>query len=120
MLSKTIFNKSVRLIVIMNKIKPLVEKYKKGVIIGFLFGAVVAPLLATLGLISGFFEAIRYLLIGPFDLLGSIIPNVSIGETTYIPFYKWILTLIFNGLVYAVIGGLIHALLKSLQSNSNS
>jgi uncharacterized membrane protein len=101
----------------MNKIKPFVEKYRKGVIIGFLFGAVVAPALATLGLVSTFFEATRPVLIGPFDLLGSIIPNVQVSEDTYyVPFYKWVITLLFNGIVYSIIGGFIHKIILQTRS----
>lgn len=44
-------------------------KNKKWIIIGFIFGAVIAPLLATLGLIFPFFEQIRPLLMVQWTLL---------------------------------------------------
>ena len=88
-------------------------KYKKGLIIGFVLGAFVFPALSTLGLVSSFFESLRFLLIGPFDLVAGFIPDVQISaDTFYIPVYKWILTLGFNGVCYAFLGALIQFLLK--------
>ena len=52
---------------------------KKGLIIGFVFGAFIAPFLAVFGLVNSFFEVLRPLLIGPMDLIGSLIPNIQIG-----------------------------------------
>ena len=88
-------------------------KYQKSFIIGFVLGAFVFPALSTLGLVSSFFESLRFLLIGPFDFVAGFIPNIQISaDTFYVPVYKWILTLGFNGLCYAFVGGLIQFLRK--------
>ncbi len=88
-------------------------RFKKGLIIGFLLGAFVFPALSTLGLVSSFFESLRPLLIGPFDLIAGFIPDVQISaDTFYVPIYKWILCLGFNGLCYAFLGALIQFFLK--------
>lgn len=86
---------------------------KIGLIIGFIFGAFIAPFLAVFGLISSFFEALRPLFIGPMDLIGNLIPNVQTGPNSYyVPVYKWILTLGFNGIVYAFIGGIVQSVVR--------
>ena len=91
-----------------NNIKQWLIDNKLGLIIGFIFGAFIAPLLAILGLASSFFEALRPLLIGPMDIIGKLIPDVQTAPNTfYVPAYKWILTLGFNGICYAILGGLI-------------
>jgi len=96
-----------------NNIKHWLSKNKKGLIIGFLIGAFVTPFLATLGLISIFFETIRPILIGPFDLVASQIPDVQIAPNTYaVPAHKWILGLGFNGICYALVGGIIQSLTR--------
>ncbi|HLG24458.1 MAG TPA: hypothetical protein VI564_06030 [Candidatus Nanoarchaeia archaeon] len=83
---------------------------RKGLLIGFIFGAIVAPFLATFGLILPFFEVIRPILIGPMDFMGHLIPNIQTApDTFYAPWYKWVLTLGFNGICYALLGGLIQA-----------
>jgi len=88
-------------------------KYKRGLILGFVLGAFVFPALSTYGLISSFFESLRFLLIGPFDLIAGFIPDVQISAGTfYVPVYKWFLTLGFNGLCYAFVGALIQFLRK--------
>ena len=88
-------------------------KCKKGLIIGFVLGAFVFPALSTLGLISSFFESLRFLLIGPFDLVANFIPDVQTApDTFYVPVYKWVLCLGFNGLCYAFVGALVQCLLK--------
>lgn len=62
---------------------------KNGFIYGFIFAAIIAPMLASLGLISRFFEKIRPLLIGPFDFVAKLIPSVQTGPRSYeTPFYK--------------------------------
>lgn len=88
-------------------------KYKKGLIIGFVLGALIFPALSTYGLISSFFEMLRPLLIGPFDFIAGFIPDVQISADTYsIPIYKWVLTLGFNGLCYAFVGALVQFLFR--------
>lgn len=88
-------------------------KYKKGLIIGFFLGAFVFPFLAVLGLISSFFEMLRPLLIGPLDFVKVFIPDVQIGPNSfYVPVYKWVLTLGFNGVCYAFVGALIQFLFR--------
>ena len=93
--------------------KKWLMKYKKGLIIGFLVGALVFPALATLGLISSFFEMLRPLLIGPFDLIAGFIPDVQVAPDTFsVPIYKWVLCLGFNGVCYAFVGALVQFLWK--------
>ncbi len=88
-------------------------RFKKGLIIGFVLGVFVFPALSTLGLVSSFFESLRPLLIGPFDLIAGFIPDVQISaDTFYVPIYKWVLCLGFNGLCYAFLGALIQFFLK--------
>ena len=88
-------------------------KYQKSFIIGFVLGAFVFPALSTLGLVSSFFEMFRPLLIGPFDLIAGFIPDVQVSaDTFYVPVYKWILCLGFNGVCYAFVGALIQFLFK--------
>ena len=92
---------------------------KKGLILGFIFGAFIAFPLSTLGLVSGLFESLRPLLIGPMDLIGLVInPTVQTGPNTfYIPIYNWILILGFNGICYAILGGLIHSTINRKKRN---
>ncbi len=52
---------------------------KRGLIIGFVFGSLMAPFLAVLGLGIPLFEILRPFLIAPMDLIGSLIPNVQTG-----------------------------------------
>ena len=93
--------------------------YKTGLIIGFIFGAVIAPFLAVFGLLISFFEMLRPLLIGPMDFVGNFIPNIQTAPNTfYIPVYKWILTLGANGICYALIGGIIQSIIQSLKVKS--
>ncbi len=97
-----------------NKIKQWLIDNKKGLIIGFIFGALIAPFLAVFGLVISFFEALRPLLIGPMDLIGNLIPNVQTAPNTYyVPAYKWILTLGFNGICYSIVGGIIQGIIRS-------
>ncbi len=93
-----------------NKITQWLLNNRIGLIIGFIFGTFIAPFLACIGLVSPLFESLRPLLIGPMDFIGNFIPNVQTGpHTYYAPFYKWILTLGFNGICYAILGGIIHS-----------
>jgi len=86
---------------------------RRGLILGSVVGVFVAPFLAMLGLVIAFFEAVRPLLIGPSDLIGSIIPNVQTSPNSYsIPWYKWILTLGFNGICYSMLGGIIQSVIR--------
>ncbi len=86
---------------------------RRGLILGSVVGVIVAPFLAMLGLAIAFFEAVRPLLIGPMDLMGSIIPNVQTSPNSYyVPAYKWILTLGFNGICYAIWGGIIQSVVR--------
>ena len=86
---------------------------RRGLILGAVVGLIVAPLLAMLGLAIAFFEVVRPLLIGPMDLLGSIIPSVQTSPNSYyVPMYKWILTLRFNGFCYAMLGGIIQSVVR--------
>ena len=62
-----------------NKITQWLLNNKIGLIIGFIFGAFIAPFLAVLGLGSVLFAALRPLLIGPMDFIGNFIPNVQTG-----------------------------------------
>jgi hypothetical protein len=92
---------------------------KTGLILGFIFGAVITPSLAVFGLISSFIEILRPLLIGPMDFVGNFIPNIQTAPNTfYIPVYKWILTLGANGICYALIGGIIQSIIQSLKEKS--
>ena len=92
-----------------NKITQWLLNNKIGLIIGFIFGAFIAPFLAVLGLGSSLFAALRPLLIGPMDFIGNFISNVQTGpHSYYAPIYKWILTLGFNGICYAVLAGIVH------------
>ena len=89
----------------------------RGLILGLVVGVIVAPFLAMLGLAIAFFETVRPVLIGPMDLLGSIIPNVQTSpNSTYVPPYKWILTLGFNGFCYALLGGIVQSVVRSRRS----
>lgn len=91
--------------------KQLLRNNKKGLLLGFVFGAIVAPFLATLGLVVPLMELLRPVFVGPMDLIGSLIPNVQIGpDTYYAPWYKWVLTLGFNGICYAIVGAWIQKL----------
>ncbi len=93
--------------------------HKTGLILGFIFGAVVAPFLAVFGLVISFFEMLRPLLVGPMDFVGSFIPNIQTAPNTfYVPVYKWILTLGSNGICYALIGGIIQSIIQSLKEKS--
>ncbi len=93
-------------------------RYKKGILLGLLFGAIVGPLLMTLGIISHFFELLRPLLTGPMDWIRQFIPDRQIAPNTFeVPAYKWIIVLGFNGLCYALLGGLIQAGKKALDGS---
>ena len=73
----------------------------------------MAPFLAVLGLGIPLFEILRPFLIAPMDLIGSLIPNVQTGPSSYyVPIHKWILTLMFNGMCYAFVGAIIQSLVK--------
>ena len=90
---------------------------KRGLIIGFIFGALIAPFLASFGLVISFFEVLRPLLIGPMDVIGKLIPNVQTAPNTfYVPAYKWILTLGFNGICYAIFGGIIQSIVRLIKT----
>lgn len=94
-------------------------KNKKGLILGFIFGAVIAPFLAVFGLVVSFFEMLRPLLIGPMDFVGNLIPNIQTAPNIYYaPTYKWILTLGVNGIFYAIIGGIVQSLIQSLKEKN--
>ncbi|PJB19008.1 hypothetical protein CO115_03445, partial [Candidatus Falkowbacteria bacterium CG_4_9_14_3_um_filter_36_9] len=90
-------------------------KNKKGLILGFVFGAFIAPFLAVFGLVISFFELLRPLLIGPMDFVGNLIPNIQTAPNTYYaPIYKWILTLGTNGVCYALVGGIIQSFIGGI------
>ncbi len=96
-----------------NKIIQWIIDNRKGFIIGFIFGVFGAPFLAIFGLVSSFFEVLRPLLIGPMDIIGHFIPDIQTASNTYYaPIYKWILTLGFNGVCYAIFGGIIQSILR--------
>ena len=100
-----------------NNIKQWLIDNKKGLIIGFIFGAFIAPFLAVFGLVISFFEVLRPLLIGPMDILGNLIPNIQTAPNTfYAPAYKWILTLGFNGIFYALVGGIIQSISRLIRT----
>ena len=81
---------------------------KKGLILGFIFGAIITPFLTVLGLVIPFFGILRPLLIGPMDFIAGLIPNIQTAhDSFYAPAYKWILALGFNGICFAVLGGII-------------
>lgn len=102
-----------------NRIKQWLSNHRIGLGVGLVFGALVAPFLATLGLVIPAFEQMRPLLISPMDLIADLIPNVQTGPDSYAaPLYKWILTLGFNGLCFAVLGGIVELLLKKLGRTS--
>ena len=91
-----------------------IKEHKKGLIIGFLIGAFVTPLIAILGLAWLPAEILRPILIGPMDLISGLIPDTQTAPNTYyVPWYKWVVTLGFNGLCYAIVGGLIQMAIKS-------
>ena len=103
-----------------NNIKQWLIDSKIGLIIGFIFGAFIAPFLAALGLGSLFFEKLRLLLIGPMDFIGKLIPNVQTAPYTYhVPAYAWILTLGFNGICYAILGGIIQSIMRLIKKNNH-
>lgn len=56
---------------------------RRGLILGLVFGLIVAPFLAMLGMVIAFFEVVRSLLVGPMDLIGSIIPNLQTSPNSY-------------------------------------
>ena len=90
---------------------------KLGLIVGFIFGAFIAPFFAVFGLVISFFEYLRPLLIGPMDIIGNLIPNVQTAPNTfYAPVYKWILTLGFNGIFYAIVGGTIQNIIRLIKT----
>jgi hypothetical protein len=89
---------------------------KKVLILGFLFGVFVAPFLAVLGIGIRLFEILRPVLIGPMDLIGHLIPDVQIGPNSYyVPAYKWVVTLGFNGICYMVAIFLVYSAVKKLR-----
>lgn len=80
----------------------------RGLLFGFLFGAIVAPVLASLGILLPFFEMVRPWLVGPMDVLGRLIPDIQISSNAFlIPWYKWVASLVFNGLCYALLGMIV-------------
>lgn len=90
---------------------------KTGLILGFIFGAFVAPFLSTLGLVVAFFESLKPLLIGPMRFVGSLIPDDQMGPyAIQVPIYKWILTLGFNGICYAILSVIIFSVVRRLGS----
>jgi len=96
-----------------NIIRQWFSDNKKGLIIGFIFGSIVAPFLAVLGLGISLFEILRSFLIAPMDLIGNLIPNVQTRPNSYyVPIHKWILTLGFNGIFYAFFGAIIQSIIK--------
>ena len=100
-----------------NNIKQWLIDYKIGLIVGFIFGAFIAPFLAVFGLVSSLFEILRPLLIGPMDLIGNLIPNVQTAPNAYYaPAYKWILILGFNGICYAILGGIIQSIMRLIKT----
>ena len=104
-----------------NHIKQWLIDNKKGLILGFIFGAFIAPFLAVFGLVSSFLEVLRPLLIGPMDFIGNLIPNVQTAPNTYYaPAYKWILTLGFNGICYAILGGIIQSIMRLIKTQKKT
>lgn len=102
-----------------NNIKKWIIDNKLGLIAGFIFGALIAPFLAIFGLVIHFFEVLRPLLIGPMDIIGNLIPNVQTAPNTfYAPTYKWILTLGFNGICYAIVGGIIQNITRLIKTKN--
>lgn len=90
---------------------------KTALVVGFIFGAFVAPLLSSLGLGSSFFESLKPLLIGPMRFVGSFIPDVQVGPNAYsVPIHKWILTLGFNGICYAITCAVIFSVVRGMKS----
>lgn len=99
-----------------SKIAQWLLKNKIGLVLGFIVGAFIMPFLASLGLSSASFEALRPLLIGPMDFVGNLIPNARIGSHAYyVPIYKWIISLGFNGICYSVLGGVINSKIKRIK-----
>ena len=104
-----------------NNIKKWIIGNKLGLIVGFIFGAFIAPFLAVFGLVISLFEVLRPLLIGPMDIIGNLIPNVQTAPNTfYVPAYKWILTLGFNGICYAILGGLIQNITRLIKTKQKT
>ncbi len=86
---------------------------RHGLILGLVVGVIAPPFLAMFGLVIASPEVVRPLLIGPFDLMGSFIPSVLTSPNSgYIPWYKWILTLGFNGICYSMLGGIVQSVIR--------
>jgi hypothetical protein len=97
------------------------QSNKKCLILGFLFGVLVAPILAALGMMSPYLEFFKPLFIGPMLLIGSFIPDISTGPNTFeVPMYKWFVSLCFNGIFYAVVGVLIVSVIRKMRQKTKS
>ncbi len=93
--------------------KSFFRKYKKGLITGFAIGAIVTPLISSLGIISHFFEILRPILVGPMDLIKDYFPDRQISPNTFeVPIYKWVIILGFNGICYAILGAMVQCIAK--------
>ena len=113
-----IYRRITKNVVSRNKIKQWLTENKLGLIVGFIFGAFIAPFLAVFGLVISFFEVLRPLLIGPMDIIGTLISDVqTVPNTFYAPAYKWILILGFNGICYAIVGGIIQNIIRLIKTN---
>jgi hypothetical protein len=89
---------------------------KKVLIFGFFFGVVIAPLLAALGMMSAYLEFLKPLFTGPMLLMGSFIPDIQTEPNTFeVPIYKWILSLGFNGICFALVGVLILSAIRKIK-----
>ena len=87
----------------------------KGLILGFIFGALVAPFIASFGLVIYFIEILGPVLLGPMRLLVKLIP--SIWQYPY-SVYEWILALGFNGICYALLGGIIQSIIRLIKTKN--
>lgn len=99
-----------------SKVKQFLVNNKAGLILGFIFGALIAPFLVCLGLIIELPEILRPLLIGPMDFISNFIPNVQTGlDTYYVPMHSWILEVGGNGICYAILGGIIQSFFRGVK-----
>jgi len=103
-----------------NKIIQWLVNNKKGLIWGFIFGMFIAPILAALGILSSFFEMLRPVLIGPMDLISSLIPAKTMAATNFLEGFvvDLILPLGFNGLCYVLIGGIIQSFMRVIKKQN--
>ncbi len=91
-------------------------KHKKAFIWGFIFGAIIAPALSLLGMISPFVEHIRPMLIGSMDIVSRYFPDGLTGPFSFAAStLKWILMLSVNGFIYSLIIGFIYMVIYLLR-----